>query len=302
MTDAEIFVSRHGWSYWLDGDEIHVAVCPYCRHESSFNINAESGLWNCWRANHCGKKGNLRMLERAFPLRGSETPSSPTAVKSNEPEPLPRVAELEESHTALLNDQKTYDWLTDDKGLTATVVNRLNLGLTFRWFPGQKNKSKALVHPYYQGGQLVSVKFRNLTGAGARFSFLKGRPAEVYNVDSIRATKPLIICEGESDCLALLSSDWRNRDLPIVAIPGAMNAKPHWRRFFEIASQRILVFDNDAAGNDGVKHFTAKYPALTFRRVRLPERFKDLSEWLLDPDSDQTRDFDLFCRLASISL
>jgi hypothetical protein len=303
MTPAEQFVSKQGWEYYTEGDEIHVTLCPFCGHEDVFNMNVETGQWQCWRANNCGKRGNLITLAHARPLPGEPvTPSKPSRVESGEPEPLPTAEEIEKWQEALSDDFEFQNWLEDEKGISYLTAKSLLIGLTTRWFRDQKAKSKlkALAFPYYVDGKLVTMRYRNLTGDGSKFSFTAGRHLSVFNVDSIRAGKPVIVCEGETDALCLLSSNRQNRALSVVGIPGAKSAKSEWRRFFAPASERFIVFDNDMAGQDGAKHFASKYPGLSFDQLTLPQKYKDVSEWLLDPDSEY-RDFDQFCKSFSIA-
>lgn len=74
----------------------------------------------------------------------------------------------------------------------------------------------------------------------------------LYNIDKIDITKPLVICEGFMDALSIFESGFTN----VVSIPGGAE-DINWIEFnydiLENVPELILWYDNDAAGNGGLK-------------------------------------------------
>ena len=64
--DAERFALEQGIKTRRHGDELQLAVCPYCRQRDGyFAISLRTGAFNCKRGK-CGAKGNMITLHRDF--------------------------------------------------------------------------------------------------------------------------------------------------------------------------------------------------------------------------------------------
>ena len=107
-------------------------------------------------------------------------------------------------------------------------------------------------------GTLLSVKYRK----SGRVR--KGEPKMwyqkdssncpiLYNVDKIDITKPLVVVEGHLDFLSVVESGFTN----VVSIPNGA-ADTSWiefnYEFLENFNEIILWFDNDGAGQNGLKN------------------------------------------------
>ena len=82
----------------------------------------------------------------------------------------------------------------------------------------------------------------------------------LYLMDKADTTKPLVICEGEFDCLSLIEAGYRNA----VSVPTGckstewITANWTWLEQFE---EIILWYDNDEAGREGVKEVFNRLPS-----------------------------------------
>lgn len=88
---------------------------------------------------------------------------------------------------------------------------------------------------------------------------------------------PLLVCEGETDALAVLSA-WP--EAAVVALPGASPGDEVLAMLREVASERetVLIFDNDKAGELGARKALAKVPHARIGVVH--PGFKDIDAML----------------------
>ncbi len=100
----------------------------------------------------------------------------------------------------------------------------------------------------------------------------------LFNMHRIDIGQPLIICEGEVDCLSLIESGQRNA----VSIPTGAASEEwidscwEWLIQFE---EIILWFDSDPAGKDGTRKISARLPNKIVKVV-YSTRCKDINELL----------------------
>ena len=85
-------------------------------------------------------------------------------------------------------------------------------------------------------------------------------------MDKADITKPLVICEGEFDCLSLIESGIKNA----VSVPTGCKSTEwittNWT-WLEQFEEIILWFDNDEAGKEGVKEVFNRLPNKTVKIV-----------------------------------
>ena len=82
----------------------------------------------------------------------------------------------------------------------------------------------------------------------------------LYLMDKADITKPLVICEGEFDCLSLIEAGYRNA----VSVPTGCKSTEwitsNWT-WLEQFEEIILWYDNDEAGREGVKEVFNRLPS-----------------------------------------
>ena len=88
----------------------------------------------------------------------------------------------------------------------------------------------------------------------------------LYLMDKADITKPLVICEGEFDCLSLIEAGYRNA----VSVPTGCKSTEwitsNWT-WLEQFEEIILWYDNDEAGREGVKEVFNRLPSKTVKVV-----------------------------------
>lgn len=101
----------------------------------------------------------------------------------------------------------------------------------------------------------------------------------LFNMDKVDITKPLLVTEGEFDCLSAIESGFRNT----VSIPSGVNGTNEWINsnwtFIEQFEEVIIWFDNDEAGIKGSREVFNRLPNASVKIVRC-EIANDINELL----------------------
>ena len=99
----------------------------------------------------------------------------------------------------------------------------------------------------------------------------------LYNIDKVDITKPLIITEGMFDTLSVFESGYTN----VVSIPGGAEDS-NWidfnYEFLENVENIILWFDNDKAGQDGLKKVVSRLGEYRCKIVKPSKEDEDAVE------------------------
>lgn len=111
-------------------------------------------------------------------------------------------------------------------------------------------------------GKVTVVKYRPshaIRQGEAKYFYQKNASVApvLYNVDKVDPTKPLTICEGYNDCLACIEAGYVN----VVSIPSGAEDLNWVELNFELLDQceeLILWYDNDEAGQEGLKKVTQR--------------------------------------------
>lgn len=135
-------------------------------------------------------------------------------------------------------------------------------------------------------GNHVANKYRltkkaDIDKLGMKMYFEKGTNINtLFNMDRIDATKPLIITEGEIDCLSLIEANILN----CVSVPTGVNSE-EWVKvnysFLEQFEEVILWFDNDDAGIKGANKIHNRLPNPSVKIARCENSISDINELLV---------------------
>ena len=144
-----------------------------------------------------------------------------------------------------------------------------------------------------ENGESVCFEYKNELGEHItnkyRFISLKANPKmkfeaktninTLFNMDKIDVTKPLLITEGEFDCLSAIESGFKNA----VSIPSGVNSTNQWITtnwtWLEQFEEVIIWFDNDEAGIKGAREVFNRLPNASVKIVRC-EIANDINELL----------------------
>ena len=101
----------------------------------------------------------------------------------------------------------------------------------------------------------------------------------LFNMDKVNPSEPLLITEGEFDCLSAIESGFKNA----VSIPSGVNSTNEWLTtnwtFLEQFEEIIIWFDNDDAGLKGSREVYNRLSNNSVKIVSYTE-FNDINEVL----------------------
>ena len=262
----------------------HVSLCPFHddRHPS-LHFNVRKNRFRCYV---CGEQGRtIDLVMKQLRLTFFEACkwladdsniiiSEYTSKVKKQTEPpsvnidslLPLVAQpvlTEEARKFLFEERKLNPRVIDWCGISSTHTD--------------------LIIPYFGiEGNLIGMQWRYLGSdkSKPRFRFPKGSHCGIYNLPvlkQLRESEPLFICEGASDCWAMLSSGHK-----AIAIPSATLLK---REDIELISRPLreswrgslhMFPDNDEPGERLFLQLRDLLPQIV--RHQLPADCKDFSE------------------------
>lgn len=275
----------------------HKTFCPF--HDDShpsLTFDVRRNRYRCYVCDAHGGVIDLVMntlhcsFVEACRWLGAETPSPLTYHPSPKfshpspitPHPSPDIPYLERLMAQPVLNSQARRFLFDERKLNPDVIAGLGLSSISYNCPMSSSPrpsyfdGPALLIPYRDiDGKLLSVQSRYLGDGGApRFRFPKGSNCHTFNLPVLRTLKegePLFITEGVSDCLAMLSAEFKS-----VAIPSATLLKPEDLR--QLSSVKCHMYpDRDEPGERLFLQLKQLLPSLIHHT--LPEGFKDVGQY-----------------------
>lgn len=241
-------------------------VCPECspsrkkKTAKCLNVNHDKSVWNCW---HCGWRGGL----------GEGVYSRPEIRKVySKPDYV--------SNSTGLPD-KVLAWF-ESRGISQAVLKRNQIGYGTVWMPQLEEETTAIMFPYFVGGEVVNIKYRD---GQKNFRMASGAQRVLYGVNDIADT--LVWVEGELDKLSLEQAGISN----CVSVPDgapAPTTKNYENKFdflgqksLESVSVHIIAVDNDAPGIRLSEELVRRLGAEKCKTVAWPDGCKDANEVLM---------------------
>jgi hypothetical protein len=143
-------------------------------------------------------------------------------------------------------------------------------------------RGKWLAFPWLRQGECVGMKYRILPAYQAnypqRFDREAGCMSILFNVDALQGHEEIILTSGESDALALLTLGFDN---VIATTTGESNLPAS---AVDQLAKKVKVFvpyDNDVAGQKGVREVGKRIGYDRTWLVRLPEGVHDVNDYLV---------------------
>ena len=261
----------------IRGNSVNAMLhCPF--HEDrtpSFSIHLEEGVWHCFS---CGDSGTLKSLYRRLhedvspdvrlyqAKRQAEAPvieSHNFAAKANG-----YIRNLGLSSTA----KRIVDAFAESRGISKGSLVRFGIGFD--------DERQAISFPYAdKSGRVTGIKYRS--DSGFKFS----EPGSTYGLFGLRdvlGASKVIICEGESDTLAV-HSRYADKGFAIAGTSGASVSEAQWSVFgasLLFAERVYLLYDADKPGDKCADTALRVLGDDRFVRIR-PTEGKDASEHLL---------------------
>ncbi len=268
--------------------------CPFHDdHDPSFQVDLNRKSWRCWtcavggdaaelvkRVNKCDFPAAVKFLADlagVIPPSKGTTPASVAAKPASPPPDKPSGLPLDEAST-LVSEASERLWgpggedaraYLHGRGLIPETIKDRGLGFTPHVMVPTKEGDRCfpfsgIVIPWKDGPRLTRVKIRRLDDGKPRYAeAYSDRPLIFPDPAVIRPGWPLIVGEGEFDCLLLgqqlpeasvitLGSASARTD---PAVLSRMLSSPRW----------FIALDADKAGDSAA----AKFPARAIR-VRPP--------------------------------
>ena len=236
ITPKEL-ADKHLHEYKTSNGNIVSKYCPFCdggqnNDKYTFGISVDNGAYNCFRGK-CGAKGSFYDLCQHFNEDyefddDKYNKSNYTHKKKNYTKP-----KVETNNVS----GKVENYLKK-RGFSNETINHADI----------KEKDGNIAFEYYQDGELVLIKYRNLRkGAKKKYWQEGGGKPVLWHIDKCTTDKPLIITEGEFDAMSIIESGVKN----VVSIPfGSQNfdwIEQCWD-FLDEFDEIIIWADNDKAG------------------------------------------------------
>lgn len=161
------------------------------------------------------------------------------------------------------------------RGFTDATQRRARLGFVDSWYEesGIRVPGKTIAIPWFDGKRIVAVNFRRLDGE-PKYQLLSGSAKGLlYHPSTVDPTRPLVLCEGEFDCLL---ANQEAGDVAQFATLGSASDKPTPATLTILAacSSLFLAYDADAAGDRAAESLSAMLPRAV--RIRPPAKANDL--------------------------
>ena len=163
-----------------------------------------------------------------------------------------------------------------------TYCEKRNISKNTIDYVGVKENNNCVVFEYKNElGEHLANKYRKTKKSeGPKMWFEKGTNVNtLFNMDKVNISEPLLITEGEFDCLSAIESGFKNT----VSIPSGVNGTNEWITsnwtFIEQFEEIIIWFDNDEAGIKGAREVFNRLPNTSVKIVRC-EVANDINELL----------------------
>lgn len=248
-------------------------ACPYCSAERRKSNQKDMTLTRkadgavVFHCHHCQTNGSVQpQQERIL----SAVPN-PTIVSNK----------LQDQH---------YAWLAT-RGISHQTADKMKLFAAEKYFGKLGKTADAIGFPYYRNGALVAAKYRSFPEKD--FTQDSGGAHDFFGIDLIKKDQPLIIVEGEIDCLSLMEMGYEN----VVSVPSGAPIKVAdgkvlpsedkkfayvWnaREILDAVPYIILATDQDSAGQALAEELARRIGKEKCRLAKFEK--KDLNEVMLD--------------------
>jgi twinkle protein len=225
-------------------------ICPWCAHtrkkqrDPSLSVNIDEGLYKC---HNCQKKGSV-MTTKTY------TKPEPKTVAPNN-----RVISYFES-----------------RGIHKETVDAFGVSMSAEWMPSGE-KLAVICFNYFDGTELVNIKYKT---SNKQFKMVTGAKKIPYNLNAIKESDKIIICEGEEEAMC-----WHQEGFPFAvscpngASPGTNNLEWLDATYNHFEDKLIYIAtDNDAPGQKLAEDLARRFDAGNVFLIKFPDGFKDAND------------------------
>jgi len=224
--------------------------CPKCGKDDKFNMNLDSGQFQCFHLNSCGFMGNFITLQKFYgdnPRRIINDSYFQKTQKEYKPIKV----------TSDVPTQKMYDWF-QGRSISKETVKHFKIGYNA--------KSDSMMFPYYKDNEIVSCKYRKLKEK--KFTKEPGGQPTLFNRDNVIGDT-IFITEGEIDCMSLYEMGYKNSVSVPDGISGVTWIEHEWN-YLQQFKEIYLVMDNDHAGQSNIVNIANRLGKWRTKNIVLP--------------------------------
>jgi len=202
-----------------------VTICPQCSYlrkkkkDKCLSVNLDKKVWHC---HHCSWDGAIR-----------------EEVKKEYFKPT-------FSNRTNLGD-KELKWF-ESRGISTASLNHFKVTCQKEWMPQKNAEVNTIGFNYWREGELVNTKFRD---AEKNFKLIKDAELIFFNLDALKNSSEVYVCEGEIDCITLHQIGLIN----VISVPNGAQLGNNNLIYLENCLKEIenihrfhICTDNDQAG------------------------------------------------------
>lgn len=211
------------------GEELY--TCPECSESRKkktvkcFSFNHEKNVGYC---SHCNV---TLLLKKEFEVK----------KEYKKPEPWKNITEL---------SSNLIKWFEDKRGINQDTVNKFLISEGKEFMPQIGKETNTIHFNYFRNKDLINIKYRD---GKKNFKLFKDAELILYNLNSIKDSKEVVICEGEIDAMSISQAGFKH----VVSVPnGAGTGKinldylDNCIEYFSNKEKIYLATDNDLAGRN----------------------------------------------------
>lgn len=224
-------------------------VCPKCAHtrkkknDPSLGVNIDTGVWKC---HHCGWSGSVNQYVR--------------------PEARPEVSQ-----------PKIFEYFENRK-ITPQTVKHFRISESKEWMPQDQAEHKVICFNYFLNDELINIKFKT---SDKKFKMVKDAKKVPYNIDAIKNSPYVIICEGEEETMV-----WHQSNCVGISVPNGASVNNNnldWLDgVYDLFTDKIiyLATDNDEPGRKLKTDIARRFTHHDIRIIDFPLNEKDANDCL----------------------
>jgi twinkle protein len=252
-------------------------ACPDCsgerkkRNAKDMSLHRKPDGATAYFCHHCGSSGvvNNKTEWRAPPVSA-----------------VPKL-KVVQNHL----ESRHYEWLLL-RGISKATADAAKLFAADRFFSRLNTNHDCIAFPYYRKGEFVGAKYRSIPDKD--FTQDAGGGQDFFNLDNVESGKPIIIVEGEIDCLTLIEAGISNclsvpTGAPLKVADGKVSPSEDkrfayvWaaREQLEAAPYVILATDQDVPGQALAEELARRIGKEKCRIAKFAA--KDLNDIFNDP-------------------
>jgi twinkle protein len=254
----------------------YIGSCPFHNEKTpSLRTKTNGNFFKCFG---CGKSGSAidfimhhegysfvdSVLEVAKIINFEMEFESKEIVK-----PVHRVEKL---------SKEFLDNFENVRKISNNTLLHFNVTESIEWMPKAKKEIKVICFNYMRDGELVNIKFR---GKNKDMMLAKNAELIFYNIDAIRDTEEVTICEGEIDSLSMHEAGIYNS----VSVPNGANNNTKYidncYEYFLNKKKIIIATDNDEAGRKLRDELMFRFGVDRCYFVEFPDDCKDANDVLI---------------------